>query len=166
MSEMTTSVLAAPTTDMDTLRELADAARKQRKSAPYSGAGGDTRIPQKDILRRLNADQGGKNDAEGGMHRLFIPANQVNAYARKGYMPCMEGGQTVPFESDIAVEIPTEYYEDELAFISSQAARRSNQEMKKMRDMAKESGASKTTVGQLVTTGAPTPQRGRPRKAE
>jgi len=166
MSEMTTSVLAAPTTDMDTLRELADAARKQRKSAPYSGAGGDTRIPQKDILRRLNADQGGKNDADGGMHRLFVPANQVNAYARKGYAPCKEDGQVVPFDTDIAVEIPTEFYEDELALISANTARRSNQEIKKMRDMAKESGASAETVGQLVTTGAPTPQRGRPRKVE
>ena len=69
------------TSPLQALMNRAEAARKERKKAPLTGVGADIRIPQKDIIKRLCKDQGGKNDAKGGMHRLAVPETRLKEYA-------------------------------------------------------------------------------------
>ena len=136
---MSESKIAAPTQDVDELNAIAEAALKQRASAPVSYGSADARIPQKDILARLNKQQGGA-DVEGGMHRLFVPQTEVRSYAHMGYKKCKEGGKDVPFSTDIAMEIPTKIYRQELDANEAMDARRLRAVSRKMKADAEATG--------------------------
>ena len=139
MSDTPTPVVSDPIKD---LQAIAKAAAKQRMSAPMSRGNGDRRIPQKDILARLNKQQGGA-DVAGGMHRLFIPLKALDAYAHRGYRPCVENGKLAQYDTDVAVEIETEIYEDELRANAIEDARRWNSKKAEAIPLAEESGIGK-----------------------
>jgi len=117
MTEQTKTPKVAP--PVDELDELAKAALRARASAPVSCGTKHARIPQKEILARLNKQQGGA-DVEGGMHRLFVPQADLREYAYRGYVRCRdESGNDATYKSDIAVEIPTAIYQKELDAVSA-----------------------------------------------
>jgi hypothetical protein len=136
MSDTPTPVAPDPIAD---LQAIAKAAAKQRLSAPVSGGAGDARIPQKDILARLNKQQGGA-DVKGGMHRLFVPMTALTAYAHKGYRPCKENGQLVTYDTDAAVEIETKIYENVLSANTAEDGRRWQSKKAEATALAAESG--------------------------
>ena len=98
------------------LIERARKAQKVRKAAPLSGAKMESRCPQKDIMARINADQGGKNDVSGGWHTLAIPQTDLDKYTYDGYEPAVnpDTKEIERYSTDVFVRCPTEQYEDEL----------------------------------------------------
>ena len=139
------------------LKEMAEQARAQRIKTPMTGVGRAVRIPAKEIIARACADQGGKNDVKGGMHRLFVPERDqtLRGYASRGYAVYIapDTGQPERNETDVLVEIPTEFYLEELA---ANKARDSHQKMGGLVDDAKAAKDSKTAHGshtQIITTG-------------
>ena len=137
---------------LQALMDRAKAARKEREKAPLTGVGTDIRIPQKDIIKRLCKDQGGKNDAPDGMHRLTIPATKLKEYSEKGYAPCIEDGDIVRYQSDVFVEIPTKFYEEELKANKARDARVTRHAMK---DASQPRATGKTALG-VAKTGSDT----------
>jgi len=140
------------------LKEMAEQARAQRIKTPMTGVGRDVRIPAKDILARACADQGGKNDAKDGMHRLLVPENDqtLRTYASRGYSVYVapDTGQPERNETDIVVEIPTRFYDEELA---ADKLRSDKQIKDKLVADAKGAQANKAAGGgertQVITTG-------------
>lgn len=145
MTNMPAIKRAGTETDLDTYVSRAEAARKARRAAPAVDVRGAVTVPQKDIIRRLAASEGGVDKV---MHRLFIDRGQLGQYADRGYSPVVRDGEVVSYQSDIVVEIPVDLFnktmEENKAISDAMLGER-------VRDDATAAKASKVSTGERLT---------------
>jgi len=91
----------------------AKAAQEMRASAPAVDVHGFVTIPQKDIINRLAADEGGQ---DGEFHYTFQDRFDVEKMIDQGYEPVIDPntGKQVFFQGDPLMKTPTALFEQSL----------------------------------------------------